>query len=88
MRHHLQIQLRAGEGAVLRAIGLVERRGFRLESMRLAEVAGASQRLDLDVSSERPAELLKRQLERLHDVLSVELEAARRPQLAADAARP
>ena len=74
MKHHtLQIQLRSCEGAVLRALGLMERRGYRLESCTVNEAQGDGQAMQVCVASERPAELLKRQLERLHDVLWVEL---------------
>lgn len=72
-QHHLQIQLRAGEGAVLRAIGLIERRGFRIDTLNVGEAGGNGRSMQVCVSSVRPGDLLKRQLERLHDVLWVEL---------------
>ena len=72
MIHVLNIQLRDREGAVLRALGLIERRGFRLHSMVVDEVAAAGREMSVRVSSERPVELLRRQLERLHDVMRVE----------------
>jgi acetolactate synthase regulatory subunit len=74
MHHHtLQIQLRCNEGAVLRALGLMERRGYRLESCTVSEAQGDGQAMRVCVASERPGDLLKRQLERLHDVLWVEI---------------
>ena len=73
MKHTLNIQLRFSPGAVLRAIGLMERRGYRLLTCEVAEAAGDGQAMSVTVESERPAELLQRQLERLHDVLWVEL---------------
>ena len=75
MNHTLQIQLHAREGAVLRTLGLAERRGFRLEQMHVAEAQGDGQNLRMTVSSDRSIELLKRQLERLHDVIWVEIES-------------
>ena len=76
MSHHtLKIQLRSCEGAVLRALGLMERRGYRLETCQVAEAQGDGQAMQVCVASSRPAELLRRQLERLHDVLWVELQA-------------
>lgn len=75
-KHALNIQLRAAEGAVLRALGLIERRGFRLETVHAAEPQGDGQSLAVTVIGERPADLLRRQLERLHDVLWVELPGA------------
>ena len=74
MKHSLQIQLHAREGAVLRTLGLVERRGFRIEHLHLAEAQGDGQAMQLSVSSDRSIALLKRQIERLHDVIWVEIE--------------
>jgi acetolactate synthase regulatory subunit len=73
MKHSLQIQLRSTEGAALRTIGLFERRGFRIETLQLTEPAGDGRSLSVSVTSDRAIELLQRQLDRLHDVLWVEL---------------
>ncbi len=73
MKHTFHIQLRSCDGAVLRAIGLMERRGFRLASCTVGEAQGDGQSMQVCVASERPGDLLKRQLERLHDVLWVEI---------------
>lgn len=73
MRYELRIQLRSCEGAVLRAIGTMERRGYRLERCTVHEAQGDGQAMEVLVSSERPCALLQRQLERLHDVLWVEI---------------
>lgn len=70
--HQLELRLRAVEGAVVRALGLVERRGFRLLACDVTEPRDGGQTMTIRVRSERPVELLKRQLERLHDVLQVE----------------
>lgn len=72
MMHALMIELRRAEGAALRALGLAERRGFRVLSMSLSPQDADTQRLDLLVTSpERSVEVLGRQLERLYDVLEV-----------------
>ena len=73
MKYSLHIQLRSTEGAVLRTIGMIERRGFRIDTMQLSEPAGDGRTLAVSVSSDRAVELLQRQLDRLHDVLWVEL---------------
>ena len=78
MRHELRIELSAAEGAMLRAIGLVERRGFPVQSCTLHSVEDERRVLEMTVESGRPVQVLKRQLERLHDVLSVQLPAAAR----------
>ncbi|MNC91020.1 Acetolactate synthase isozyme 2 small subunit [compost metagenome] len=72
-QHQLQIQLRDQEGAVLRALGLIERRGFRLDSLHVGEASGDGRSMQVSVSSVRPGDLLKRQLERLQDVMWVEI---------------
>jgi acetolactate synthase regulatory subunit len=74
MKHTLQIQIHAREGAVLRTLGLAERRGFRLEHLQVSEAQGDGHAMQLTVSSDRSIALLKRQLERLHDVIWVEIE--------------
>ena len=88
MRHHLHIQLRSCEGAVLRAIGLMERRGFRLESCIVNEAQGDGQAMQVVVSSDRPCALLQRQLERLHDVLWVDIKQPASGWVEVAAARP
>ena len=76
MEYTLNIQLRDCFGATIRALGRRERRGYRLKTCRLGEPDGTSRDLVVTVMSTRPGDLLKRQLERLHDVLLVELESA------------
>ncbi|MFC1777833.1 ACT domain-containing protein [Pseudomonadota bacterium] len=76
MEHSLNIQLSASEGAVLRALGLIERRGFSLGKCAISEAGEGGRSMEVTVSSSRPGDLLKRQLERLHDVKSVELKPA------------
>ena len=73
MQHKLTIQLSGSEGAAIRALGLIERRGFSLDTCSVAEVDSSGRVMKVSVSSTRPGELLKRQLERLHDVFHVEL---------------
>lgn len=77
MMHALKIRLRQVEGAALRALGLAERRGFRVVSLTLDPCGPDSQRLSLVVASpNRSVQVLGRQLERLYDVLEVVLDAA------------
>lgn len=73
MNNTLSIQLSGSEGAVIRALGLIERRGFSLDSCSVGAVENNSRAMQVSVSSDRPGDLLKRQLERLHDVFHVEL---------------
>jgi len=76
MDHILHIQLSGVEGAVIRALGLMERRGYSLKTCSVGESDGMGRELDVTVTSTRSGDLLKRQLERLHDVYSVELKPA------------
>jgi acetolactate synthase regulatory subunit len=76
MDHTMHIQLSSCEGAVIRALGLMERRGYSLKKCTVGEVVGKGRDLDVTVTSIRPGDLLKRQLERLHDVFQVELKPA------------
>ena len=75
VNHRLIIELSTSEGAMLRALGLMERRGYLLQTCTLHAQLDGKKVLEIQVESDRPAGLLKRQLERLHDVLSVELQA-------------
>ena len=76
MNYTLHIQLSGCEGAVVRALGLIERRGFSLNRCSVSEVDGNRRTMEVNVTSSRPGDLLKRQLERLHDVFHVELKPA------------
>jgi len=76
MKHTLHIRLSNAEGAVIRALGLIERRAFSLDKCSVSEADDDGRSMEVTVLSSRPGDLLKRQLERLHDVLSVELKPA------------
>jgi len=72
----LNIQLRDRHCATIRTLGMMERRGYRLKTCALGEPDGESRAMEVTVMSTRPGDLLKRQLERLHDVLEVKLKPA------------
>jgi len=76
MNHTLHIRLSGAEGSVIRALGLIERRGFKLEDCTVSKADTDGRHMQVSVSSSRPGDLLKRQLERLHDVFHVELKPA------------
>jgi acetolactate synthase II small subunit len=73
MNYSLRIQLSSVDGAVIRALGLMERRGYSLNTCSFAEANGNGRNMEVTVSSSRSGDLLKCQLERLHDVYHVEL---------------
>jgi len=73
MDYKLRIQLSNSEGAIIRALGLMERRGFILRTCSVNDSDASGREMDVTVTSERSGDLLRRQLERLHDVHHVEL---------------
>lgn len=77
MTARFEIRLHQAEGAVLRTLGLIQRRGFTIREIRL-EPGPGHQRLRLALAdSTRDPAVLRRQIERLHDVISVRPQARR-----------
>lgn len=74
MEYELQIELKEMEGAVLRVLGMIERRGFRLQTCFVEKPEFDRQQMRATVSSARSINVLQRQLERIHDVVSVRLQ--------------
>jgi len=74
MRYQLDLTLRHAEGALIRILGLIERRGFRLLAVSgaVADDEGAW-RLQVTVAGERSEQALLEQLRKLHDCLAVEV---------------
>lgn len=75
MTFTLAIELRRSERSLERLIGLVGRRGHAIESLRLVPAPdGGTFDVTMSLASERPPDVLARQIARLYDVLSVSLE--------------
>ncbi|MEM9301526.1 MAG: ACT domain-containing protein [Pseudomonadota bacterium] len=73
----MQIRLKPAEGSVIRTLGLAERRGFRLANIHLQDAVGGCQLLSLVVNSPtRSVQTLKKQIERLHDVMEARIVAS------------
>jgi len=73
----LVLTLTTAEGALVRTLGMIERRGWRLANLRTTPTDAEHQSLELDVTPRDPsrnAEVLKRQIERLIDVTSIDLQ--------------
>ncbi|HET6345634.1 MAG TPA: ACT domain-containing protein [Myxococcota bacterium] len=70
MIHALSLTLRQCEGALVRTLGTVERRGFSIVSLEVTRTA-SHYALALRVSGPRDPAILVRQLARLVDVESV-----------------
>jgi len=77
----LTIRLRRSERSLERLVGLVGRRGHELESLRLVPASeGDAFDVSITLSSERPPEVLARQIGRLYDVVSVSVDERERNQ--------
>lgn len=73
----LSLLIASNEGALVRVLGTIERRGFTLGAMRTASTPHGVQ-LSIQVSAEgRSVEVLVRQLQRLVDVREAAFELAR-----------
>jgi acetolactate synthase-1/3 small subunit/acetolactate synthase II small subunit len=69
----IEIEFRPGEGALLRLLGVIERRGFAVRGIAMAESSSAAN-IAIDVEARDPLrrlDVLTRQLERLIEVRSV-----------------
>ncbi len=76
MHYRLDLVLRTAEGALLRVLGLTERRGFAtiaIEGAQHPDPERTQWRIALTVHGERAPESLKHQIEKLHDCLSIEI---------------
>jgi acetolactate synthase-1/3 small subunit/acetolactate synthase II small subunit len=73
----LTVSLKPAEGAVIRVLGLIERRGYILRGLSMKERAGSAS-LVVDVQprdASRRVPVLSQQLNRLIDVQSVSIAA-------------
>ena len=75
MSERLVVSFTPAEGAVIRVLGLVERRGYSLRGLAMEERAdGASMTIDLEArDASRRVDVVARQLDRLVDVNSVSI---------------
>lgn len=73
MNHHLRLEMNDVEGALMRTVGVAQRRGFAIASAHFERIDSGKARLDLAVeSANRAIDVLMRQLMRLHEVIHVE----------------
>jgi len=86
MRYRLDLVLKPVEGALVRVIGMTERRGFAPQAISGGSDHGDGRwRLQLVVDGVRPAETLKRQLQKVYDCESVEVVPVESPVEAVEA---
>lgn len=75
MTHTLTIRIADREGALVRLIGLIERRGYEICAMAKSAPAAGMAEINVDVTArggERRIDVLMRQVSRLFDVISVQ----------------
>ncbi|KFN44588.1 ACT domain-containing protein [Arenimonas oryziterrae] len=73
MSRAFAIELEQAEGALLRLLGTIERRGFALAGLQADPTGSGGLSVRLSVDGERDPNVLCRQLERLVDVREVRL---------------
>lgn len=82
MSDRLDIAFNKSEGALLRLIGLVERKGYEIRALSLGEASQdepASMSVTIVPRDEtRNVEVLKRHIEKMHDVSEVQIRTASR----------
>lgn len=76
MTGRLRIEFQPEEGAIVRMLGLIERRGFTLRGIGMNEEDGESASLVVELDARDPArslQILDLQLRRLHGVRQVSI---------------
>ena len=73
MTGRLEITLGRSEGALVRLLGLAERRGYPPLRVSAVTTTHDTFKVDLTVESDRPLEQLARQVRKLYDVATVEI---------------
>ncbi len=72
MTQSLDLELGRASGALVRVLGLAERRGYPPVSVSANTTGPRAMRVRLTVESHRPVEQLIRQLDKLSDVMRVQ----------------
>jgi acetolactate synthase II small subunit len=75
MSAKLEITMAASEGALIRVLGTVERRGYSLNTLHVEKTQDEKMQVSMNLESDRDANVLCRQLGRLYDVQNVSLYA-------------
>ncbi len=73
MKQSIECDIDRIEGSLIRVLGVVERRGYGIESLNVSPSGRDAYRLTFNIESTRDAGVLIRQLERLVDVRSAQL---------------
>jgi acetolactate synthase II small subunit len=70
MKQNIECEIDQVEGSLIRVLGVVERRGYKLENLNVQPLNSELYILQFCVHSERDIKILIKQLERLIDVRS------------------
>jgi acetolactate synthase regulatory subunit len=78
MHYRLDLVLKPAEGALVRVIGMVERRGFTSTSVQAQREASneGHWKVQMLIAGERPGDTLRLQLEKIYDCVSVSITEA------------
>ena len=71
MQYRLDLIVSPAEGALVRVIGMVERRGFAPRAVHAVPRADGRWELGMHIEGTRPMEALRHQLEKVYDCESV-----------------
>ncbi|MFT4198615.1 MAG: ACT domain-containing protein [Pseudoxanthomonas sp.] len=71
MRYRLDLLLKPAEGALVRVIGMVERRGFAPRAVQAVPASDGRWQLVMEVEGSRPPQTLHHQLCKVYDCESV-----------------
>jgi acetolactate synthase II small subunit len=71
MQFRLDLQISSAEGALVRVLGMIERRGFTASSVQAQRQADGNWQLQMEVSGQRPGHTLALQLDKIYDCLAV-----------------
>lgn len=72
MTQNLDLEVGRAAGALVRVLGLAERRGYPPVSVSAHPMGPRAMRVRLTVESDRPVDQLVRQLDKLYDVMRVQ----------------
>ena len=76
MQFRLELQLSAAEGALVRVLGMIERRGFTASAVHAERLPDGQWRLQMQVAGQRPGPTLALQLSKLYDCVAVSVQPA------------
>lgn len=71
MKRNIECEIAQTEGSLIRVLGVIERRGYRLQQLQVRPAGPDSFQLSFSIESTRDVSILVKQLERLFDVRDV-----------------